>query len=119
MHKTSARIIAAATSIVQWTLTVILLTASWIEIPVRAGELMIWDDRPASRWDTAYPVGNGRLGAMPWGLFPEEKILVNEETIWTRSDSFGMPEDSHQHLDEVRRLEAAGDYAGADRYVGE
>jgi alpha-L-fucosidase 2 len=81
-----------------------------------AEELIIKDNQPAGKWDTAYPVGNGRLGAMPWGLFPEEKILINEETIWARRDGFGMPKDSHKHLEEVRKLESAGDYRGADRY---
>lgn len=84
--------------------------------PAHAGDWVIWDNQPAASWDTAYPVGNGRLGAMPWGTFPEEKILLNEETIWARSNTFGMPEDSHRHLEEVRRLESVGDYSGADRY---
>lgn len=36
--------------------------------------LMIWDNAGAGdRWDIAYPVGNGRLGAMPFGNFPNEK----------------------------------------------
>jgi alpha-L-fucosidase 2 len=83
---------------------------------VRTENLVIWDDQPASQWDTAYPVGNGRLGAMPWGQFPQEKILINEETIWARKGGYLMAEDSYRHLEEVRRLEAAGDYAGADTY---
>jgi len=83
---------------------------------VQAGELVIWDNQPAAKWDTAYPVGNGRLGAMPFGVFPEEKILVNEETIWARRGTFGMPEDSLTHLDKVKELESVGDYSGADAY---
>ncbi len=89
------------------------------EEPLANGEpsrLVIWDDQPAGKWDTAYPVGNGRLGAMPQGMFPHEKILINEETIWARRDTFGMPEDSHQHLEKVRELESVGDYSGADQY---
>ena len=83
---------------------------------LKAGELVIWDNQPAGKWDTAYPVGNGRLGAMPQGMFPQEKILINEETIWARSAGYGMPENSLEHLEEVRKLEAAGDFSGADRH---
>ncbi len=83
---------------------------------VQSGDPVIWDDRPATKWDTAYPVGNGRLGAMPWGQFPQEKILINEETIWARKGGYLMAEDSFKHLEEVRRLEAAGDYGAADGY---
>lgn len=50
-------------------------------------DLVIWDDTPAANWDVAYPVGNGRLGAMPFANFPKEKILINEESIWGRSDA--------------------------------
>ncbi|MFA7052300.1 MAG: glycoside hydrolase N-terminal domain-containing protein [Kiritimatiellia bacterium] len=82
--------------------------------------LMIWDNAGAGdRWDIAYPVGNGRLGAMPFGNFPNEKILLNEETIWHRGPAKVMPEHSFEHLEAVRRLEAAGDYSGADRVFEE
>jgi alpha-L-fucosidase 2 len=78
--------------------------------------LLIWDDKPAEEWDVAYPVGNGRLGAMPFGDYPSETILLNEETIWARSDGYEMPENSFEHLERLRVLEAAGDYEGADAY---
>jgi len=80
---------------------------------------VIWDDGPAQEWDVAYPVGNGRLGAMPFGSFPEERILLDEETIWSRSERMLMPEDSFEQLETIRRLEAAGDYAAADRHFEE
>ncbi len=79
-------------------------------------ELVLWDDAPASQWDVAYPVGNGRLGAMPFACFPREKILINEETIWSRSSPMLMDENSFEHLEKVRELEASGDYQGADQY---
>ncbi len=78
--------------------------------------LTIWDHQPAGNWNVAYPVGNGRLGAMPFGKYPTEKILINEETIWSRSDGYGMPSNSHEHLEMVRTLEAAGKYREADAY---
>jgi len=77
---------------------------------------LIRDVRPAVEWTDAHPVGNGRLGAMPFGQFPSEQILLNEETLWHRGPDRVIPEDSYAHLEEVRRLEAAGDYFAADRY---
>src|SRR6056297_1799708 len=81
--------------------------------------LKIWDDQPAPKWDLAYPVGNGRLGAMSLGSFPQDKILNNEETNWARDPDtkYTMPPNSYQLLEEIRKLEAAGDYQGADRIV--
>lgn len=77
---------------------------------------IIWDNAAAAKWDVAYPVGNGRLGAMPFASFPNERILINEETIWARGESLKSPEDGFEHLEQIRALEAAGDYVGADRY---
>jgi len=84
--------------------------------PAEALPSMIWDDAPAKTWDVAYPVGNGRLGAMPFAEFPTEKILINEETIWARGEALEMPEGSFKDLEQIRALEAAGDYEAADRY---
>lgn len=78
--------------------------------------LTIRDNAPADKWDLAYPVGNGRLGAMPFGSFPKEKILINEETIWEQKETMAMAENSLEHLEKVRELETAGDYPAADKY---
>lgn len=40
---------------------------------------------PAQNWDQAFPVGNGRLGAMVWGNPAHEVIQINEESIWSSS----------------------------------
>lgn len=93
------------------------LCLSALSVIADSNNLIIWDNAGAGdKWDVAYPVGNGRLGAMPFGNFPKEKILLNEETIWHRSPAKVMPADSFKHLETVRELEAAGDYAGADRF---
>jgi len=78
--------------------------------------LKIWDDGPASQWDLACPVGNGRLGAMPWASFPTEKILINEETIWANDGDMKIREGAYQHLEKIRKLDAEGKYFEADRY---
>ncbi|UIR54818.1 glycoside hydrolase family 95 protein [Sphingobacterium sp. SRCM116780] len=45
---------------------------------------VLWDDRPAKDWMTeAYPIGNGRLGAMIFGDVHQEHIQFNENSLWT------------------------------------
>jgi alpha-L-fucosidase 2 len=102
--------------IATWLVAVLL---SFTALPVEAAVPVIWDNQPAKSWDNAYPVGNGRMGAMPMGTFPEERILLNEETIWNRREVFGMSQNSHEHLEKVRQLEAEGNFAAADRYFEE
>jgi alpha-L-fucosidase 2 len=84
-----------------------------------AGNDVIWDDAAATYWEDAYPVGNGRLGAMPYGTFPNERILLNEETIWAQLGKTHMEENGFPHFEKIRELEAAGDYKGADEYFKE
>jgi alpha-L-fucosidase 2 len=59
-------------------------------------QLVLWDNQPAEEWTAAYPAGNGRLGAMPFGHFPQETILINEETIWANKDGHATPADSFE-----------------------
>ncbi|MDF2716458.1 MAG: glycoside hydrolase family 95 protein, partial [Paenibacillus sp.] len=38
--------------------------------------------QPAKSWVQALPVGNGRLGGMVFGGIAEERIQMNEDSIW-------------------------------------
>jgi len=66
--------------------------------------LKLWYRQPASNWNEALPVGNGRLGAMVFGAPGEEHLQLNEDTLWT-----GGPHDYNnpgaaKYLPEMRRL---------------
>src|SRR5580692_12860366 len=39
-------------------------------------------EQPAATWPDALPVGNGRLGAMVFGNPANERLQLNEETVW-------------------------------------
>ncbi|MCY9663471.1 glycoside hydrolase family 95 protein [Paenibacillus alginolyticus] len=59
---------------------------------------------PAKHWDEAFPIGNGRLGAMIFGGPCSERLQLNEDSLW-----YGGPRDRHNpdalvHLPEIRRL---------------
>lgn len=45
--------------------------------------LQLWYLQPATQWEEALPVGNGRIGAMVHGGVLREHIQLNEETIWS------------------------------------
>jgi len=42
----------------------------------------LWYDQPAKEWNEALPVGNGRLGGMVFGNPVEERIALNEDSVW-------------------------------------
>ncbi|MHA1820922.1 MAG: glycoside hydrolase family 95 protein, partial [Promethearchaeota archaeon] len=74
-------------------------------------------DKPASKWDRAFPIGNGHLGAMIYGNVFEDVLQTNEDTLWS-----GFPRDQNnydaiKHLEEVRELIFKGDYSAAKEIV--
>jgi alpha-L-fucosidase 2 len=69
------------------------------------GDLTLWYRKPAEKWVDALPVGNGRLGAMVLGGVPEERIFLNEDTLWSGyPGDRGNAPDGPRHLAEIRRL---------------
>ena len=66
--------------------------------------LKLWYSQPASIWEEALPVGNGRLGAMIFGGTNEEHIQFNEETLWTGAPHDYSHEGASQYLGQIREL---------------
>ncbi|MEK8126858.1 glycoside hydrolase family 95 protein [Paenibacillus filicis] len=64
----------------------------------------LWYRKPASVWTEALPLGNGRLGAMIFGQVKEERIGLNEDTIWYGGPRSGENPDAAAVLPEVRSL---------------
>ena len=83
-------------------------------VSAAAADWMLWYEQPAQRWLEALPVGNGRLGAMVFGGVAQERLALNESTVWS-----GAPSDRHdnptarEHLAEIRRLFFEGRYTEA------
>jgi alpha-L-fucosidase 2 len=79
----------------------------------------IWLRTPAPQWDHAFPVGNGRLGAMVFGTINRERIQLNEETLWMGGRRDRDNPEALKVLPDVRRLLFAGQpreaYALAER----
>ena len=77
-------------------------------------EYKLWFDAPATVWEEAMPLGNGILGMMVFGGTTEDRIQLNEETIWSgwECDEFDSPKTA-EHLDEMRRLIFEGQYIEA------
>jgi alpha-L-fucosidase 2 len=69
--------------------------------------------RPATAWTEALPLGNGRLGAMLFGRVAQERLQLNEDTLWAGAPYTPDNPDALAAIPEVRRLLAAGRYAEA------
>lgn len=76
--------------------------------------LKLWYNKPASTWEEALPIGNGRLGAMVFGIVEEDHIQLNEETVWAGEPGDNIPEGFNEVLPEVRKLIFAGKFKEAE-----
>ena len=65
--------------------------------------LRLWYDAPARQWTDALPLGNGRLGAMVFGTPAQERIQINEETIWGGGPHNNVNNAAKDGLDEIRK----------------
>lgn len=66
-------------------------------------ELKLWYDAPARQWTDALPLGNGRLGAMVFGTPAQERIQINEETIWGGGPHNNVNYAAKDGLDQIRQ----------------
>ena len=76
---------------------------------------ILWYAAPAKAWVEALPVGNGRLGAMVFGGIAEERLQLNEDTLWSGGPRAGDNSAARDVLPTVREAIFAGRYEEADR----
>jgi alpha-L-fucosidase 2 len=74
----------------------------------------IHDTVPASCWEDAFPLGNGRHGALVHGGVREESVIVtHHHLVWPDAPEPPGPPDLSDRLETVRDLLLAGDSAAA------
>ena len=80
-------------------------------------DLTLWYAQPASQWTEALPIGNGRLGAMIFGGGNNEKLQLNETTLWAGSPYQPAHKGAAARLAEVRQLIFDGKYSEAEALI--
>ena len=87
--------------------------------------MQLWYDKPATYFEEALPIGNGKIGAMVYGNPEDDIIYLNDLTLWTGkpvdyeegcnqpSPNGGMG-DAALWIPEIRKALFAEDYALAD-----
>ncbi len=80
-------------------------------------EWKLWYKRPASRWEEALPIGNGRIGGMVFGGIHRERIALNEDTLWSGFPRDPQNYDALRHLEPARELIFAGKYKEAEKLI--
>ena len=85
-----------------------LLVSLFVPIQLLAADPVLWYQHPAQKWNDALPIGNGRLGGMVFGGVAQERIQLNEDTLWNGKKRDRINPEALKALPEVRRLLFAG-----------
>src|SRR5882672_7173845 len=80
-------------------------------------ETTIWFDAPAKNFTESSPLGNGRLGAMMFGGVDDERIVLNESSVWSGSRQDADRPDAYKVLPEIQKLLLAGKNPEAEALV--
>ncbi|MGN1480774.1 glycoside hydrolase family 95 protein [Porcipelethomonas sp.] len=67
-------------------------------------ESLLWYNNPAEDFNSAIPVGNGRIGGMVYGKPENEIIQLNEDSVWSGGKRNRINPDAADGLKEVRQL---------------
>src|SRR5690625_2047077 len=78
----------------------------------------LWYSQPASEWNEALPVGNGKLGGMVFGNVKDEHIQLNEDSVWYGGPRNRNNPDALKNLSKVRELLFDGKIKEAEDLAG-
>ncbi|KAI5203651.1 hypothetical protein E4T39_04136 [Aureobasidium subglaciale] len=82
-----------------------------------AASSKLWYDKPASEWNEALPIGNGRLGCMIHGRTGTELLCLNEDSVWYGGPQDRVPKDALKNLPKLRELVREGRHTEAEKLV--
>jgi alpha-L-fucosidase 2 len=75
---------------------------------------VLWYRAPAADWNEALPIGSGRLGAMVFGGVTDERLQLNEDTVWAGEKRDRINPGGRKAIPEIRQLLARGKAAEAE-----
>ncbi len=85
--------------------------AAWVPVE----PMSVWFVKPARTFHESSVLGNGRLGAMDLGGISQQRIVLNESSVWTGGPYDGNRYGAYQCLPEVRSNLFAGNLGAAQR----
>jgi alpha-L-fucosidase 2 len=100
-----------------WVLAVAVITPAYADTDSTAPETTIWFDAAAKEFTESSPMGNGRLGAMMFGGVDDERIVLNESSVWSGSRQDADRPDAYKVLPTIQKLLLEGKNPEAEALV--
>jgi alpha-L-fucosidase 2 len=103
------------------TLTLLLLLTSFSTLIAQEDDNTnrLWDNKPASIWLEAFPIGNGFLGGMVYGGITTDELQLNEDTFWSGGPHNNNSSTSLSNLNKVRQLIFNGKEQDAENLINQ
>ncbi len=79
----------------------------------------LWYNKEALTWEEALPIGNGRLGGMFFSSPINDRIQINEDTLWTGYPNKETRKHSMEDLLPIRQLIREGKYPEANKALSD
>lgn len=75
----------------------------------------LWYEAPAAMWEEGLPCGNGRLGCVQLGGIRQERLQLNEDSLWSGGETHRINPDALPNLEKIRRFLREGRIQEAER----
>ena len=84
---------------------------------INNGTNILWYRRGATYWNEALPLGNGRIGAMVYGGALNERVSLNEDTLWSGYPTYYNNPEAYDAYKEAQALVKQGEYGKAQELI--
>jgi alpha-L-fucosidase 2 len=95
-------------------LLVLLCTITFLDTFAQK-DLTLWYNKPSKAWTDAVPLGNGRLGAMVYGVPQCDTIQINEDTFWSGSPYQNTNPNAKNSLKKIQKYLEDENYIDAQK----
>src|SRR5690606_21660693 len=82
-------------------------------------DLSLYFKEPAENYLEALPLGNGNLGALIMGNSNQDRIILNEKSLWSGGVQDSDREDAHLYLRDIQDLLLKGNNKEAQELLQE
>ncbi len=82
-------------------------------------ENLLFYKTKAKYFEESLPVGNGRIGGLVFGDLKNERIALNEDSLWSGYPKDMNKKDAHKYLESARNAIFSGDLQNAKRIINE
>ncbi len=106
--------------LIKYTFVILAFMSLACGMPKKQEEHILWYTQPAQNWNEALPLGNGKLGVMVFGNTANERIQLNDDSMWPAdSEDWTESKGNKKDLDRIRALLFEGKNEEADKFFVE